>query len=33
MICWLDRGDDDSRPVWAWINSLTHPVGQRVLAA
>jgi hypothetical protein len=32
MICWLDRGDDDGLG-WAPINSLTHPVGQRVLAA
>jgi hypothetical protein len=30
----LDRGDEnDGRLVWARINPLIHPVGQRVLAA
>jgi hypothetical protein len=28
-----DCCDDDGRLVWARINPLIHPVGQRVLAA
>jgi hypothetical protein len=29
----VDRGDDNGRLVWARIDPLIHPVGQRVLAA